>query len=267
MPTTIQNHPITNSAAGNSDQGGLHLPMTNGDLKLKAARDLLSFAARINNASDVLGKIHTILNNSASTKRDKKIELKMIQKTIIPLLVSVLTKMRESVKVLSPIGSIAYVNARIDNKWKREMIDTTSPASKSEQFIRQFMQDNNSEPPSKRPALRSITNIAQNDRPSPLLPVPSKGENCRYNKSEVVAILSQVNRKSKQYIQRQNAVLAHQRKVNCPCSERTIRRLMKRHDQGLPIVGEFMASGKPAFCTDDDIQQLVKDFEERTGQV
>ena len=74
----------------------------------------------------------------------------------------------------------------------------------------------------------------------------------------MVAILLQFNLRSLQYKTQKFAIIAHQKEVNCRCSERTIQRLMERHDKGLPIVGEFTSVGQPAYCTDDDIQQLVE---------
>jgi hypothetical protein len=42
---------------------------------------------------------------------------------------------------------------------------------------------------------------------------------------------------------------------------------MEMHEKGLPVLGMFVASGQPSLCTNHDIQQLVDDFEERTGQI
>ena len=42
---------------------------------------------------------------------------------------------------------------------------------------------------------------------------------------------------------------------------------MEMHEKGLPVLGKFVASGQPALCTNHDIQQLVDDFEEQTGQI
>ncbi len=217
--------------------------MTHADGKLEVARNLLSFAARINNTSDVLGEIYTVLNDSTSTKKDKRMKLNLISKTMIPLLVSISTKIKVSAELLSPIGGIGYVHTRIETKRKREIIATNSPASESEQYICHFVHNIGEPSPKQRRATHSVSPIMEDDSPPPL-PVPAKGEGCGYNKAEVIAILLQFNRRSVQYMTQKFAIIAHQKEVNCPCSERTIQRLIERHDKGLPIDGEFTSVGK-----------------------
>ena len=244
-------------------QEQLQLPTTKADGKLKSARDLLTIASRINNATEVLSDIYTVLNDPASTKMEKKAKLNLINKAIVPLLVNASTTIKASAQLLSPVGGVGYIHNRMENKRKKEIIDNNSSASKSEQFVLHFVKDVISEPPTKkRVVVQSITPTVDD-----LLPVPAKGRGCAYSKAEVARILSKFNRRSKQYTDAKSAVIEYQRKVKAPCSERTITRIMELHDKGLPIIGEFVTSGKPAFCTDADIDQLVNAFEERTGKI
>ena len=260
MPMTMNNLPTT--AAGND---GLHLPTTKADGKLQSACDLLSLASRMDDATVVLREVHSVLNDSTSTKMEKKLKLVVISKTIIPLLLTASGTIKASAQLLSPVGGIGYVHNRMENKRKREIIDKNSPTSEPEQQIRTFVQDNIVEPPRKERRVRPVTPTIGDV--SALLPVPAKGRGCAYNKAEVAAILSKINRRSQEYTQLKSDIIKYQKDVGAPCSERTIARIMERHNDGLPIIGEFTMRGQPAICTDADIKQLVDTFEERTGQV
>jgi hypothetical protein len=51
-------------------------------------------------------------------------KLILIGQTIIPLLVSISTKIKKALaELLYPVISIGYMHTYIKNKWKREMID------------------------------------------------------------------------------------------------------------------------------------------------
>ena len=257
------NLPSTTATTAGND--GLHLPTTKADGKLEAARDLLSLASRIKDATDVLIEIHSVLNDLTSTKIEKKLKLNLISKTIIPLLLTALGTIKESAQLLSPVSGITYVHNRMETKRKREIIDKNSSTSEPEQLIRNFVQANTAEPPRKERRVCPVTPTTGDV--SVLLPVPEKGRGCAYNKAEVAAILSKVDRRSREYTQLKSDILEYQKNVGAPCSERTIVRIMEKHDIGLPIIGEFTTRGKPALCTDADINELVDTFEERTGQV
>jgi len=151
---------------------------------------------------------------------EKKSKLVVISKTIIPLLLTASGTIKASAQLLSPVGGITYVHNRMENKRKREIIDKNSSTSEPEQQIRNFVQENSVEPPRKECRVRPVTPTIGDV--SALLPVPAKGRGCAYNKAEVAAILSKINRRSQEYTQLKSDIIEYQKDVGAPCSERTI---------------------------------------------
>jgi hypothetical protein len=113
------------------------------------------------------------------------------------------------------------IHVSIINK-RREIINANSPGSELEQFICSFVKI--LVELSHKICLCSITPTMEDDgSPPQVLPVPAKGNGCRFNKAEVVVILLQYSQRNKQYAKLKSAILANEKEVNCPFSEGTIQ--------------------------------------------
>ena len=95
------------------------------------------------------------------------------------------------------------------------------------------------------------------------LPAPQSGT--AYNKIEVVAILSKILDAGTRAATLK-AILEHQKRYDVPCSRNTIYRLLRNHNYGLIISGDFRGPGQPPICCDSDMKQIAESLDGEVGK-
>ena len=95
------------------------------------------------------------------------------------------------------------------------------------------------------------------------LPAPQSGT--AYNKIEVVAILLKILDAGTRAATLK-AILEHQNRYDVPCSRNTIYRLMRNHNDGIIISGDFRGPGQPPICCDSDMKQIAESLDVEVGK-
>jgi hypothetical protein len=107
----------------------IHLKDRQDDKQLTASLDLYGLAERILDSKEVLGDIHSNLQDGEATKRSKETSLLALRKTVIPLLQFASDTIRSSTKlVVAPIAGSQYVHIRNEAE-KRASAATVTPTS------------------------------------------------------------------------------------------------------------------------------------------
>jgi len=241
-------------------------------LSRQQAKHIYAIAERFIDATGVLEVLCSAICDRDYSRSKLLQDVAFVKKFIIPLLKESIKTITTAATVLSPLAQVKYVHERNENKRKREvaMSKKLKYSLQKEMIVRDITEGtkiNNkhdmSTPPAKRYRRSAVCVSPTVIEQSINLPAPQSGT--AYNKIEVVAILSKIL-DAGTCAATFKAILEHHKRYDVPCSRNTIYRLLRNHNYGLIISGDFRGPGQPPICCDFDMKQIAESLDGEVGK-
>ena len=243
-------------------------PVTTTDTKLEYAKSLLVLADRYTNAIEILEILVSEIKDSSTSRTKLNERARSIRQFIIPLINVGVKKISKMANTLSPITGVGYIHNRKKNKREREVIENgNSTLSHSEQLIFHYLQESNGVTHPNKRIRRTVAAVTPSPRVNRTkLPSPANG--VEFTKLEIAEIIATTQYRTAERADIIEKMVPHLASFGIIVQKWTLRRMMAEYAQGKPIVGKFqLKSGRPAYCTLEEVKQIADASEEFKGKV
>jgi hypothetical protein len=198
-----------------------------------------------------------------------------MKKYLLPMMTQAAESMKKAGTTLAPIPRIEYIHSRHSTKRKWEAIEArrnsiNNNMSEDMQLVTAYTEEckrregSTVTPPQKkqRASTRLSTTQSRNDANNASiidLPLPTNGK--EYTKPEAVQILAQYDRRTKDIASAMREMI---RLRYVPAAGRTIRRLLKLHVDGQPILNTpWSKAGRIPLASLREVQSIAENEMER----